>query len=99
LLTCAADLGGHCDRGSGPEGKTNAGLSAVKGQRKARAALVDEGKREASTLAAGNARAAVTTKGRQIETEAASIRYVAAVFGVTDRETSPAADRAHGVVL
>ena len=44
--------------------------------------------------------AAVAAKGRQIETEAASIRYVAAVFGVTESgDANPAADRAHGVVL
>jgi hypothetical protein len=33
-------------------------------------------------------RATVAAKGRQIETEAAPIRYVAAVFGVADQETA-----------
>jgi hypothetical protein len=53
-------------------GRTNAALSAIEGQRKARAALVDERNGEAATLAALKAgRASVTAKGRQIETEAA----------------------------
>jgi hypothetical protein len=70
-------------------GKTNAALSAIEGQRKARAALVEERKREAGTLAALQAeRATVAAKGRQIETEAVPIRYVAAVFGVADQETA-----------
>jgi hypothetical protein len=37
---------------------------------------------------ASRERATVATKGRQIETEAAPIRYVAAVFGVADQETA-----------
>jgi hypothetical protein len=50
-------------------------------QRKARAGLVDERKREAGALAAlQTERATVAAKGRQIETEAAPIRYVAAVL-------------------
>ena len=69
-------------------GKTNAALSAIEGQRKARAGLVDERKREAGTLAALQAeRATVTAKGRQIETEALPIRYVAEIIGAdTDSE-------------
>jgi hypothetical protein len=43
---------------------------------------VDERNREAGE------RAQVTAKGRQAETEAAPIRYVAAIFGVADQETS-----------
>jgi hypothetical protein len=69
-------------------GKTNAALSAIEGQRKARAGLVDERKREAGTLADLKAeRAAVGAKGRQMETEAAPIRYVAELLGAdTDSE-------------
>jgi hypothetical protein len=69
-------------------GRTNAALSAMDGQRKARGTLVDERNREAGTLAALKAeRAGVAAKGRQIETEAAPIRYVAELLGVdTDRE-------------
>jgi hypothetical protein len=69
-------------------GRTNAALSAMEGQRKARGALVDERNREAGTLAALKAeRAGVAAKGRQIETEAAPIRYVAELLGVdTDSE-------------
>jgi hypothetical protein len=70
-------------------GRTNAALSAIEGQRKARAAIVDERKREAGALAALRAeRATVAAKGRQIGTKAAPIRYVAAVFGVADQETA-----------
>jgi hypothetical protein len=61
----------------------------MEGQRRARASLVDERNREAGTLAAMKAeRASVAAKGRQIETEAAPIRYVAAIFGVDDQETA-----------
>jgi hypothetical protein len=69
-------------------GKTNAALSAIEGQRKARAGLVDERKREAGALAALQVeRASVAAKGRQIETEAAPIRYVAELLGTdTDSE-------------
>jgi len=59
-------------------GKTNTALSAMEAQRRVRASLVDERNREAGTLAALKAeRASVAAKGRQIETEAAPIRYVA----------------------
>lgn len=63
-------------------GKTNAALSAIEGQRKARASLVEERNREAATLAALRAeRASVAAKGRQMETESAPIRYVAELLG------------------
>ena len=54
----------------------------MEGQRKARAGLADERNREAGTLAALKAeRASVAAKGRQIETEASPIRYVAELIG------------------
>jgi len=63
-------------------GKTNTALSSIEGQRKARQALAGERQREASTLADLKAeRAAVSAKGRQIETDAAPIRYVAELIG------------------
>jgi hypothetical protein len=49
-------------------GKTNTAVSAIEGQRKARASLADERKREAAESAQWAA------KGRQAETEAAPIR-------------------------
>jgi hypothetical protein len=62
-------------------------------QKKARAALVDERNREAGTLAALKAeRAAMAAEGRQIETEAAPIRY-------RQREGCSVVDRVHGPVL
>jgi hypothetical protein len=69
-------------------GRTNTALAALEGQRKARAGLVDERNREAGTLAALKAeRASVAAKGRQVETEAAPIRYVAELIGAdTDSE-------------
>jgi hypothetical protein len=70
-------------------GRTNAALSAMEGQRKARAALVDERNREAGTLLAAlkAERASLSARGKQIETEAAPIRYVAEFLGVdTDSE-------------
>jgi len=69
-------------------GKTNTALAAIDAQRKARATLATERQREASTLADLKAeRAALTAKGKQIETEAAPIRYVAELVGAdTDAE-------------
>jgi hypothetical protein len=69
-------------------GKTNAALSAMEGQKKARAGLAEERKREAGTLAAlQTERATVAAAGRRIETEAAPIRYVAELVGAdTDSE-------------
>ena len=57
-------------------------------QRKARAGLVEERKREPGPLAPLQTdRAGVAAKGRQIETESAPIRYVAELLGVdTDSE-------------
>jgi hypothetical protein len=69
-------------------GKTNTALSAIDGQKKARAALAGERNEAASTLASIKAeRASVAAQGRKIETEAAPIRYVAELLGVdTDSE-------------
>jgi ribosomal protein L32 len=62
-------------------GPINAVLSAVDGQRKSRQVPAG-GRREASTLAALKAeRASLAAKGRQVETEAAPIRYVADLVG------------------
>jgi hypothetical protein len=54
----------------------------------ARLVLVGERQREAGGLLAAlkTERASVAARGRQLETEAAPIQYVAAVFGVTDSE-------------
>jgi hypothetical protein len=69
-------------------GRTKTALAAMDGQKKARLALVGERQREADALAAlKTERATVTAKGRQAETEAAPIRYVAELLGVdTDSE-------------
>jgi hypothetical protein len=69
-------------------GRINAALAAVEGQRRTRAALVEERNREAGTLASLKAeRASVAARGRQAETEAAPIRYVAELVGTdTDSE-------------
>jgi hypothetical protein len=69
-------------------GKTNTALSAIEGQRSARAGLVEERKREATTLAAMQAeRAGMAARARQLDTEAAPIRYVAELVGAdTDSE-------------
>jgi hypothetical protein len=65
-------------------GKTNTALSAIEAQKKRREALVDERKREAGALAAlRTERASVVARGRQIETEAAPIRYVAELLGAS----------------
>ena len=69
-------------------GRTNAAISVMEGQKRARTALVEERNREAGTLAALKAeRAAVAAQGKRIETEAAPIRYVAELVGAdTDSE-------------
>jgi hypothetical protein len=69
-------------------GKTNTALAAIEGQRKARATLASERQREGAVFADLKAeRAALGAKGRQIETEAAPIRYVAELIGAnTDSE-------------
>ena len=70
-------------------GRTNAALAAMEGQRRTRSGLMEERNREAGSLAALKAeRASVAASGRQAEMEAAPIRYVAAIFGVTDSETA-----------
>ena len=63
-------------------------MKLAEDQRRARAGLVQERKTEAATLAAlQTERATVAAKGRQIETEAAPIRYVAELVGAdTDSE-------------
>jgi hypothetical protein len=70
------------------KGRTTTAMKLADDQRKARAGLADERKREAGTLAAlQTERASVAAKGRQIETEAAPIRYVAEFVGAdTDSE-------------
>jgi hypothetical protein len=70
-------------------GRTNAALAAMEGQRRTRAGLVEDRNLEAATLAALKAeRASAAARGRQVETEAAPIKYVAAVLGVADQETA-----------
>src|SRR5262249_1899931 len=69
-------------------GRTNAALSAIVEQRKAREALAGQRQREGAALAdLKTERAALIAQGRQIETEAAPIRYVAELIGFnTDSE-------------
>ena len=69
-------------------GRTVTALSAIEGQRKGRESLSAQRQGEASTLADLKAeRSALGAKGRQIETEAAPIRYVAELVGAdTDSE-------------
>jgi hypothetical protein len=63
-------------------GRTTTALTTFAAQRKSREALVEQRRAEASTLADLKAeRAALSAQGRQIETEAASIRYVAELVG------------------
>ncbi len=77
--------------GAARRGKTAIALKAIEGQRRARAGLVDERKREAGALAAlKTERAGVVAKGRQIETEAAPIRYVAELVGVDKSDSERA---------
>jgi hypothetical protein len=73
---------------SAKRGRTSVALSAIDGQRKTRQTLASDRQREASTLADLKAeRAALGAKGRQLETDAAPIRYVAEMLGVdTDSE-------------
>ncbi len=69
-------------------GRTTGAVSIMEAQRRARAGLVDERNRETGTLASLKAeRATVAAKGRQVETDAAPIRYVAELVGAnTDSE-------------
>jgi hypothetical protein len=54
----------------------------MEGRRRARTRLLDERGREAGTLVALQAeRASAAARGRQIETDAAPIRYVAELLG------------------
>jgi hypothetical protein len=63
-------------------GKTSTALSAMEGQRKARAELSAQRQREASTLADLKVqRGGISARARQMETEAAPIRYVAELVG------------------
>ena len=63
-------------------GRTTTALTAIETQRKARADLAGQRQREDMALADLKAqRAATAAKGRQIETEAAPIRYVAELVG------------------
>jgi hypothetical protein len=80
-------------------GRTNAALSAIEGQHRARGSLVDERNREAGAALKAE-RAQVAARGRQIDAEAAPIRYVAELVGAnTDSERHPVADPAYGHVL
>jgi hypothetical protein len=66
------------------KGKATTGLSAMEGQKKARAGIAGERQQAAASLAALKVeRAQVTAKGRQVETEAAPIMYVAELVGAS----------------
>jgi hypothetical protein len=69
-------------------GRTSVALSAIDGHRKTRQALADDRQREAWTLSNLKAeRAALGARGRQLETDAAPIRYAAEMLGSdTDSE-------------
>jgi hypothetical protein len=68
-------------------GKTSTALSAIDSQKKARAALASERNEAAGSLASLKAeRAQTSARGRQIETEAAPIRYLAELGVDTDSE-------------
>jgi cytolysin (calcineurin-like family phosphatase) len=63
-------------------GRTTTALTAIEAARKIREVLAAQRQREGKTLADLKAeRAALGAKGRQIETEAAPIRYVAELLG------------------
>jgi len=62
-------------------GRTAGAMSILEGPRRTRAGPVDERDREAGNLATLKAElASLAAKGRQAETEAAPIRYVAELF-------------------
>jgi hypothetical protein len=64
-------------------GYTRVALSAIDGQRKARAGLADERKRESATLVSlQTERARAVAHGRQIETEASPIVYISELLGL-----------------
>jgi hypothetical protein len=72
-------------------GRTKTALAAIDGQRKARAALVDERKREADVLTAlQTEHASIAAKARQADLESAPIRYVAELIGATDTDSERA---------
>jgi hypothetical protein len=82
-------LGDRAVEEAARRGRTKVALEAMDTQRKARATLVDDRKRESATLVAlQEQRAQTGAHARQIETEAAPIQYVAAIFGVTDPEVA-----------
>jgi hypothetical protein len=82
-------LGDRAIEEAAKRGRTKTALEAIDSQRRGRAALQDERKREAAALVAlQTERAQAAAHGRQVETEAAPIQYVAALFGVTDPETA-----------
>jgi hypothetical protein len=82
-------LGDRAVEEAAKRGRTRIALEAMETQRRARAALVDERKREAATLVAlQTEHSQAGARSRQIETEAAPIQYVAALFGVTDPEVA-----------
>ena len=63
-------------------GRATGAMSIMEAQRRTRAGLVDERNREAGSLAAlKTERASLAAEGRQAETEAAPIRYVAELVG------------------
>jgi hypothetical protein len=65
-------------------GRTKIAMATMEGQRKARVALVGERNETAATLAnLQTERATLAAKGRQQETEAAPIVYVAEMLGIT----------------
>ena len=71
------------------KGRTTVAMKLADDQRRARAGLVDERKREAASLAAlQTERATVAAQGKAAALEAAPIQYVAAVFGIGDQETA-----------
>jgi hypothetical protein len=69
-------------------GRTKTAMATMEGQQKARTSLVDERKREAGTLEPPSRLSAPrAARGRQIEADAAPIRYVAELVGAnTDSE-------------
>jgi hypothetical protein len=82
-------LGDRAVEEAARRGRTKVALEAMDTQRKARATLVDDRKRESATLVAlQEQRAQTGAHARQVEAEAAPIQYVAALFGVTDPEVA-----------
>jgi hypothetical protein len=82
-------LGDRAVEEAARRGRTRVALDAIETGRKARAALQDERRREATTLVSlQEQRAGASARARQIETEAAPIQYVAAIFAVTDPEVA-----------